>query len=354
LTVRVVIKQFAWGFVLWTAIALFYTSQNYLLYSQRQPVTWFQSMTYAFPEWYAWGVLSIAILYLARHWPIEGPRRRKRFAVLFALSPIFGTAHLFLYSLSRNLIGEGLDWQRVTSGVQSMFLVKIHFNVIVFWIIVGVDHAVSYYRRYREGELRAALLETQLARASLQALRMQLNPHFLFNTLHAITTLIRKDPDKAESMIARLSDLLRTTLDHVGAPEVMLRDELAFLERYLEIEKIRFGERLTIENDISSETLSAYVPNLILQPIVENAVRHGIASVSRGGRIVIRSSRKDERLVLNVTDNGAGGPAQQEGVGLSNTRKRLQQLYGANADLHIDVRNGWTVTVSIPFKGSAS
>lgn len=338
----------------WTAIALFYTSQNYLLYSQRQPITWFQSMTYAFPEWYAWGVLSIAILYLARRWPIEGPRRRWRLVLLLALSPLFATAHLFLYSLSRNLMTDGLDWQRIVAGMQSMFFVKIHFNVIVFWIIVGIDHAISYYRRYREGELRTARLETQLTQASLQALRMQLNPHFLFNTLHAITTLIRKDPDKAESMIARLSDLLRTTLDHVGAQEVTLRDELTFLDRYLEIEKIRFGERLTIENDVSAETLSAYVPNLILQPIVENAVRHGIASVSRGGRIVIRSSRKDERLVLNVTDNGAGGPAQQEGIGLSNTRKRLQQLYGADADLHIDMRNGWAVTVSIPFRASTS
>ncbi len=147
-------------------------------------------MTYAFPEWYAWGVLSIAILYLARHWPIEGPRRRKRFAVLFALSPIFGTAHLVLYSLSRNLIGEGLDWQRVTSGILSMFFVKIHFNVIVFWIIVGVDHAVSYYRRYREGELRAARLETQLARRpcrrsgcsstrTIETIRSQ-RPHVVF------------------------------------------------------------------------------------------------------------------------------------------------------------------------------
>lgn len=344
------IKQLAWGFVWWTGIALFYTSQNYLLYSQRQPITWFQSMAYAFPDWYAWGLLSIAILYVSRRWPIEGTFRSRRLVVLLALSPLFAIVHLFLYSLSRNLIVEDFEWQRVTSGVQSMFLFKIHFNIIVFWVIVGVDHAISYYRRYREGELRAARLETQLARASLQALRMQLNPHFLFNTLHAITALIRKDPDKAETMIALLSDLLRSTLDQVGAQEVMLRDELAFLDRYLEIEKIRFGERLTIEHDVASDTLSALVPNLLLQPIVENAVRHGIATLPRNGRIVICTVRKNGLLEIQVTDNGPGGPAAQEGVGLSNTRKRLQQMYGREAELRIDSENGWTVTVSIPFR----
>src|SRR5262249_40591374 len=183
-------------------------------------------------------------------------------------------------------------------------------------------------------ELKASQLEARLAQAQLQALKMQLHPHFLFNTLHAISALMRKDVEEADRMITRLSDLLRLTLENVGAQEATLRQELEILGRYLEIEQRRFGDRLQVKMEIEPETLDARAPNLILQPLVENAIRHGIAPRSAPGLIEIRASRAGDKLELQVRDNGVGLPTDhrepiKEGVGLANTRARLEQLYGA-------------------------
>ena len=180
-----------------------------------------------------------------------------------------------------------------------------------------------YYSRYREGELRTAQLSAQLAQAQLQALRAQLHPHFLFNTLNAISTLVHKDPDIADRMIARLSDLLRLTLENIGVQEVRLAQELEFLERYLEIERMRFPDRLQVRMHIAPETLDAWAPYLILQPIVENAIRHGIAPRSTPGTVEIRADCKNDRLILEVRDDGPGiSPDRnlKDGVGISSTR----------------------------------
>src|SRR6516225_3316734 len=159
-----------------------------------------------------------------------------------------------------------------------MYLIYVfHQNLVIYWIIVTATQGYLYYTRYRESELRSAQLSAQLAQAQLQALRMQLHPHFLFNTLNAISTLVYKDPEIADRMIARLSDLLRLTLENIGVQEVPLAQELEFLERYLEIERTRFADRLTVRMDIAPEALDGCTPYLILQPLVENALRHGIA-----------------------------------------------------------------------------
>src|SRR6185369_5823230 len=182
------------------------------------------------------------------------------------------------YMVVRALIGQ---WQSNLGGNPASFveafkplLVKtFHFNVLIYWVIISVTHAISYYRQFREREVQTAELERNLTQAKLQTLQMQLNPHFLFNTLHAISALMHKDVDAADRMMTRLSELLRYALESTEAQEVPLEQELAFLKRYLEIEQTRFGKRLEIDMRIDPETLPAYVPNLILQPIVENAIQ---------------------------------------------------------------------------------
>jgi len=215
--------------------------------------------------------------------------------------------------------------------------------------------AFDYYRKYRERELRTAELEKRLVQAKLQTLQMQLNPHFLFNTLHSISSLMHKDVEAADKMITRLGDLLRAALAGADTQEVTLRQELNLLQLYLSIEQIRFGNRLSVKMEIAPDTLEAQVPNLILQPLVENAIRHGIEPRARPGCIELRSQRQDSRLALVVSDNGAGisgNGAVKEGVGLSNTRARLRELYGETHRFELvgGPAGGMRVEVSIPFR----
>jgi len=229
-----------------------------------------------------------------------------------------------------------------------------HQNLTTYWVVVAATQGYLYYSRYREGELRTAQLSAQLAQAQLQALRMQLHPHFLFNTLNAISTLVHKDPETADRMIARLSDLLRLTLENIGVQEVRLAKELEFLEQYLEIERMRFADRLEVGMRIAPETLDARAPYLILQPLVENAIRHGIAPRSALGHIEVSSERKDDMLVLSVKDDGPGIAATKtkDGLGISSTRARLERLYGAKHrfELHNGVQAGFIVTLALPFQ----
>jgi LytS/YehU family sensor histidine kinase len=249
-------------------------------------------------------------------------------------------------------------WQSEASFAEAFqpLLVKTwHFNLLIYWVIVAVSFAFDYYRKYRERELRAVELEKRLAQAKLQALQMQLNPHFLFNSLHSISALMHQDVEAADRMIVRLSDLLRAALESSDTQEITLSKELEFLKRYLEIEQIRFGDRLTVQMEVPRDTLDAQVPNLILQPLVENAIRHGIEPHAKPGRIELRSKREANVLTLEVRDNGAGIPANQsfaENVGLSNTRARLKAIH---ADAHgLELLNapggGLLVRMTIPFR----
>jgi len=217
-----------------------------------------------------------------------------------------------------------------------------------------VAHALHYYRGLREGEARAGQLSAQLAQAQLQALKMQIHPHFLFNTLNSIAALLHKDVEAADKMIARLGDFLRLTLRRSDIQTVDLGQELEFLNCYLDIEHIRFQDRLTVDIQVEPDALDVMVPNLILQPIVENAVRHGIARQTVPGRITIRALKKNNRLIVQVEDNGPGlkikENADSSGIGLNNTRARLQQFYGADFDFNIvnAKTSGVIVTLEIP------
>jgi len=237
-----------------------------------------------------------------------------------------------------------------------VILRRITSQLPIFWGLVGVAHALQFYERTQARERREAELEARLAKARLQALRMQLNPHFLFNTLNSIASLVHEQP-QAEKMIEALSELLRLTLSAPERQEVTLREELHFLERYLLIEQIRFGERLRVETQIDVSALDALVPILVLQPLVENAVRHGVETQIAPGVIRVTAEHGAQTLLLRVKDNGRGfassakGPIK-EGVGLSNTRSRLKELYGGGAslDLRAGKGGGFEVEIILPWR----
>jgi two-component system, LytTR family, sensor kinase len=347
------------GFGFWTLIGLSFASQFYLSSLKAgRTISWLQAVAWSLGDWYVWALLSIPIVWIAQRFRIEGRSWKENVAIHIGASALLSIA----YMLIRALIGQ---WQTHLSGNEATFLEAFkplllktfHFNVLIYWVIVSVTHAVSYYRQFREREVQTAELEKNLTQAKLQTLQMQLNPHFLFNTLHAISALMHKDVDAADRMMTRLSELLRTTLESNQAHEIPLRQELSFLERYLEIEQTRFGSRLKVKMDIAPETFEALVPNLLLQPIVENAIQHGIEPRAKGGEVGISAKRVNDDLILQVRDNGAGlADDSRDGVGLSNTRSRLAQLYGKKH--HFEMRNidsgGLAVTASIPFHTAGS
>jgi two-component sensor histidine kinase len=345
---------FAFGF--WTLLGLSFASQFYISSAKAGlEVGWRQAISYALGDWYVFAALSIPVVQLARRFHFEAGKWPVSLATHVVGSMLFSLA----YMVVRAWVGQ---WQSAASFVEAFkpLLVKTwHFNLLIYWVIVAVSQAFDYYRKYRERELRASELEKRLVQAKLQALQMQLNPHFLFNTLHSISSLMHKDVEAADRMIMRLGDLLRAALEGSDTQEVGLRQELEFLKRYLEIEKTRFGDRLTVKMDIAPDTLDAQVPNLILQPLVENAIRHGIEPRSKPGCIEMRAHRENGALALEVWDNGAGLPecqAIEEGVGLSNTRARLRELYGEahRFELRPSPTGGLLVHLTIPFREQGS
>jgi sensor histidine kinase YesM len=327
-------------------------------------VGWWQTLTVWLIVFYLWAALTPLVLYLTRRFPLEGARLWR----ILVAHLVASLCVVLVYILIITFIGPHVWWPE---GLHYPFLQKFHkFFVLQFqtelsnyWSIVGVSLAVNYYRKYQERKLQAAQLEliaaqleASLTQAQLDALRMQLHPHFLFNTLNTISVLMRNDPEAANRVLVRLSELLRLTLDKVSSHQVPLRKELEFLDLYLEIERTRFQDRLTVQREIDPATLEAMVPTLILQPLVENAIRHGVAPYARRGLIEICASRQDGQVVLQVRDSGPGlsnfgqtAPAQ--GIGLTNTRSRLEQLYRDKQQFILDdaAGGGLLVTIRLPF-----
>jgi hypothetical protein len=338
----------------WTLIALAFASQvNFTQARRGYIVTWKFALTTALADWYTFGVLSVPALWLARRFHFDEAGWRRGLAVHLVAGAVFAVAWVGL-RVGIEMVrarerqpnfdfSEAFHWTLVRS---------FYFNLLVYWVIVGASHGIEYYRRYRERELRASELEKLLVEARLQALQAQLNPHFLFNTLNSISTLMHRDVAAADRMIVRLSELLRLALGSRGTQEVPLREELEFLRRYLEIEQIRFGPRLAVEIDAPPDTLELAVPNLLLQPLVENAIKHGIAPRKQGGRIEVRARRSGDRLHLSITNNGAGQSphTRGSGLGLANTRARLEHLYGAQQQFEFGPRpeGGFAVHITLP------
>jgi two-component system, LytTR family, sensor kinase len=338
------------GAVFWTLLGLAFASQFYFSSAQfGNPVSWSRALASSLADWWVFALLSLPAAWLARRVPIEAPHRARAAVIHLLASAIFSLAYMAL----RGVIAQ---WQyggvSFAQSFSTLLFKTWHFNLLVYWVIVAVSHAFDYARKFREREVRAAELEKRLAEARLQALQMQLNPHFLFNTLHAISSLMHRDVEEADRMLIRLSDLLRRALDSSGTQEVTLRKELEFLRNYLEIEQTRFGDRLEVQFNAPPETLNALVPNLLLQPLVENAIKHGIEPHARVGRIEVVAERINDALVLTVRDNG-GGLGQGKGgtgIGLTNTRARLEQLYGTEHRFRVSNRatGGVEVVVHIP------
>ena len=340
------------GFLFWTLLGLSFASQFYIARAKAGlEVGWRQAISYSLGDWYVFAALSVCVIPLARRFHFEAGNWARSFAAHLVGAVTFSLAYMVI----RAYIGQWQSGASFSDAFRPLLVKTWHFNLLVYCVLVAVSHAFDYYRKYRERELHASELERNLVQAKLQALQMQLNPHFLFNTLHSISSLMHKDVEAADGMVMRLGDLLRTALETSDSQEVTLREELAFLQRYLDIEKIRFGDRLAVTLEISPDTLYAQVPNLILQPLVENAIRHGIEPHARPGRIELRAHRQADTLALEVCDNGGGlrdhAPAK-EGVGLSNTRARLRELYG-NAH-HFELGSipgsGLRVHLTIPFR----
>ncbi len=339
-----------------TLVGVFFATRTYLLYNAYpdNQIGWGRALAPSLTSWYAWALFAPAILWLASRFRFERGRWVGSLAAHLGAGVCFALAH----SLLDHLAGRGLPW--IPEGELSLPFVisRLHGNLLTYLAIVGGWNLVEAYRRARERDLQASRLETRLAEARLSALKMQLHPHFLFNTLHAISTLMHRDVDAAERMLARLSDLLRLTLENAGTQEVRLKEELDFLEQYLEIERTRFGDRLTVDLDVDPETLDARVPNLILQPLVENAVRHGVAPRAEPGWIGIRTSLEDGKIEISIEDDGPGvaetagrrgapSVSSGSGVGIANCRARLEQLYGDRASLELAEASAGGLRVSI-------
>jgi two-component system, LytTR family, sensor kinase len=312
--------------------------------------------------WCAWAPLTPIMIWLARRFSLIGSNAKRNFLIHFPAFLIISAAHsaaataITLTIKPFDNMGESPTtfWPRFLGRLQG----SVGSDLLIYAGVVGVFYAIDYYGKYRERELLATQLEAQLAQAQLESLRTQLHPHFLFNTLNGIVGLVRDQKnDAAVKMLVGLSDLLRHALEHSTQQEVELKKEINFLELYLNIQQMRFSDRLGIKIDIDAETNQALVPSLILQPLVENALRHGISRSLASGIVGISSRRENGFLKLIVFDNGAGLPEHWQlksssGIGLANTAARLQQLYGD--DHRFDIRNraegGAEVVIVIPFR----
>ena len=346
-------------FALCTALALAESASSYLaLMKYEKPITWAQALRQPFKTWYAFGVFSFGILWLCKRIPLEPGRFGRWFAKHFVASLVFALA--FVTCIAWLIAGERSVHDGSILKFSYLFtkfaIGDTVWFMLMYWTVVMGNLGWRSYQRHREHELEEAELRQQLVAARLDALRMQLNPHFLFNTLHTISALIHENPEAADRVIARLSDLLRQSLDQSKAQEVPLSDELTFLDQYLEIEQTRFGDRLHVEREIDPGLQNALVPYLILQPLVENAIRHGIEQREERGHLAIRAHHDNGVLELSVTDNGSGLPddagAAREGIGLSNTRSRLRHLYGDNQRLELKSvpAGGLEARITIPYR----
>ncbi len=355
-------KKWTLIFLGWELLAIYNSFQNFIFsINAGTHFDWYTSITYRCTNNFFWVLLMPLIFIFAKKFSIDSlkPVRNSIIIILFGIPVAFIQSFLSIFT---NLSVKWLSgtmampfWDRIQLsqfGILGLSFESFFYYCVVMSIIFGIQ----YYLKNREHQYNLSQLEVRLSQAELQNMKMQLHPHFLFNTLHAISTLMHRDPVAADKMITELSNLLRISLDNIGVHEVTLSDELNFLNQYIEIQKMRFQENLKITLNIDPKTLDIMVPNLILQPIVENAFKHGVEQMTTGGNIKISSSLQNNMLLLTVEDNGPGRVENmtnktREGLGLNNTRKRLKQIYGSNDHLSFEnAINGIIVNIKIPLE----
>ena len=360
------------SFGVWALVAVAATVSIYQFDRVRgTPMPFKSTLALEFSQVLTYAPLTPFVFALALRFPLRRRAWFRRCVLYLACGLLFSVIHVAMrgltYSVWDTTIGGYTSsfWDAHTHAIrirwdifESLFLLNVVDDITGTYVpILLIAHAVSYYRGLRERELRTSQLQAQLAKAQLQALKSQLQPHFLFNTLHSISTLMLTDVAAADRMMTRLSDLLRMILEDAGTQITTLSRELEFVNCYLEIEKVRFEERLNVVLDIAPETLDALVPHLLLQPLVDNAVKHGVSRRSQGGTVRVESSVHNGELELRVSDDGAGLEKNEapftRGFGLRATRERIETLYGQNQSLEMQSlpEGGVAVQIHIPFQG---
>jgi hypothetical protein len=325
----------------WSSVAFVYFG----MLAVGRPLSFEHALLAGLQDWYPWAMLSPLIFWLGRRFRLEGSGWPVAVPVHLVCGTAVALGDLALVTAINQYFGPTVSFVGSFAEVYPRIVLRyFHFAFIIYCVIVAAAHALEYYRSSRDRELEALQLHTELAQAQLAALRMQIQPHFLFNTLHTIASLVRDGrSEAATSTIARLGELFRQTLGNGQRNEVALRDELSFVQAYLEIEQTRFSDRLAVRFEVDPGTLEARIPTMSLQPLVENAIRHGIARDPRAGRVEVRTLRSNGSLRVEVANDApdAGAPGErQEGVGLANTRARLSRLYGPAARLELTSVHG--------------
>jgi len=339
-------------FVAGTLTGIYFALQAHWNPALMPRLSWRHAFGVNLTYYYLWALMTPVVVRMARRFRFESGRWATAFFAHLGASAVLTVVQIMLGEAIVTLLGLRPlmnFWRKVDYS----FVANFQSSLPTYWLILFVYLAFDYYVKYRDRELRGVQLAAELSHAQLQALKMQLKPHFLFNTLNSISSLMYTDVNAADVMLARLSDFLRLTLDRDLDQEVTLAEELEFVRRYLEIEKIRFEDRLTVSVDVAQDTTAARVPTLALQPLVENAIHHGIAPRPKGGSIAIRARRDNGTLHISVADDGvaACGDHPRERIGLANTRKRLEQLYGNDQRFTFGASpaGGFLVEMVIPF-----
>jgi two-component system, LytTR family, sensor kinase len=352
-------------FVGWTLVSIIFAGISYAaaIGENNKEFGFVSALRLNLVQFYLWAILSPLVFRFSRRFPIELRPLNVRNLLLYfpALISFAGVHQLIQLAVLWSITPRWRQkYPALIDCYRGYFAFGFYIDLIIALLIVIAVHALLYYQNFRASELAQSSLKTQLAQAQLRALKMQLHPHFLFNTLHSISSLVLEDPPKANSMIARLGDFLRLTVDNSEQQLVTLKEETEFLRCYLDIEQVRFGDRLTVAFELEPQTLSAQVPHLILQPVVENAIQHAIAPRAAQGHINIKAKRLNSLLQVAISDSGPGigsnaNSLGKKGVGLSNVRSRLQQIYGP--DFRFELMNagngGLTVVIEIPFQREA-
>jgi two-component system, LytTR family, sensor kinase len=348
--------------LIWTAVGLFFASYSPLWgrHVFSAPISWEEALVTNLTFYYIWACIAPLVLWLGHRFPFERATWFSSLLVHIPTSICISAVQLFLAEVaSQSLSSEPLKLYDAFREIQRTVAVYFHMNLLTYWAILGVGYSREYYRKFRDREMRTVQLQAQLTKAQLQALKMQLHPHFLFNTFNTISSLMHRSVDEADRVLAVLGDLLRYSLQNVGVQEVTLSEELEFLKQYLEIEHARFGDRLRVQFEVDPEVLDDQLPNLILQPLVENSIRYAVAARVSGGSIEISARRDGDKLRIMILDDGPGLPAgfdlkTSKGIGLNNSAARMEQLYGKDQKFELinRVPHGLQITIVLPTRSS--
>jgi signal transduction histidine kinase len=345
----------------WTLIVLAYSTRGEIRQGPYEwiPISWLDAFKAAVAQWYAWGLMSVAIYWVNRKLPIAPNALVRRLLIHVPLSIVFTVAYTYLYRGAILLLDAPNDPQWVgTTILETASHVTYRLGTFVYWAIAMVCVALDYQRDLKDREIRTSTLERLLSEARLATLRSQLDPHFLFNTLNSISAYVESAPRQARLMLEQLGDLLRLSLEHADRQEIPLECELTFIDRYIQLQLVRFSDRLGVRVRVDPDVLSAAVPTFVLQPLVENAIHHGTSKLSASGTLELSAWRSGDCLRVRVQDNGPGLPAgwtleRHSGLGLRNTRARLEHLYGpGNYSFEVtrDGDRGTCVDVTLPYR----